>query len=79
MARQQNFNQAGELYRSYSKGEQRDLVNSFGQSLVDADDDSKHIILSFLYKADAEYGAGVAKVAKGDLKRVKALAANLED
>jgi len=79
MAKQQNFKQAGDLYRSYSKGEQRDLVNSFGQSLVDADDDSKHIILSFLYKADAEYGAGVAKVAKGDLKRVKALAANLED
>ncbi|MFJ4349017.1 hypothetical protein [Pseudomonas sp. NPDC089401] len=49
-----------------------------------------HSILSFLYKADAEYGAGVArgwrgggagvaKVAKGDLARVKALAADLQD
>ncbi|MFJ4156996.1 catalase [Pseudomonas sp. NPDC089752] len=79
IAKQQNFKQAGELYRSYSKREQRDLVNSFGQSLATADEESKHIILSFLYKADAQYGAGVAKVAKGDLKRVKALAANLED
>ena len=32
ITREQNFKQAGELYRSYSKQEQRDLVNSFGQS-----------------------------------------------
>ncbi|NIF27047.1 catalase [Pantoea sp. Tr-811] len=79
IAREQNFRQAGELYRSYSASEQRDLVNSFGQSLAVADDESKHIMLSFLYKADAEYGAKVAKVAKGELQRVKALAAQLED
>ena len=79
IAREQNFKQAGELYRSFSKSEQRDLINSFGQSLAVADDESKHIVLSFLYKADAEYGTGVAKVAKGDLTRVKALAANLQD
>ncbi|MEG0247748.1 MAG: catalase [Pseudomonas sp.] len=79
IAREQNFKQAGELFRAYSKSEQRDLINSFGQSLAAADDQSKHIILSFLYKADAAYGAGVTKVANGDLKRVKALAANLQD
>lgn len=79
IAREQNFKQAGELYRSYSKQEQRDLVNSFGQSLAGADDDSKHIILSFLYKADPDYGKRVAKVAKGDLTRVKALARELRD
>ncbi|WP_438308462.1 catalase [Pseudomonas guariconensis] len=79
ITREQNFKQAGELYRSYSKQEQRDLVNSFGQSLAGADDDSKHIILSFLYKADPDYGKRVAKVAKGDLTRVKALARELRD
>lgn len=79
IAREQNFKQAGELYRSYSKQEKRDLVNSFGQSLAGADDDSKHIILSFLYKADPDYGKRVAKVAKGDLTRVKALARELRD
>lgn len=79
IAREQNFKQAGDLYRAFSKNEQRDLVNSFGQSLSVADDQSKHIILSFLYKADAEYGSRVAKIAKGDLTRVKALAADLQD
>lgn len=77
--REQNFKQAGDLYRSFSKKERQDLVDSFGGSLASADDVSKHHILSFLYKADEEYGAGVTAVAKGDLARVKALAARLND
>ena len=77
--REQNFRQAGDLYRSFSKKERQDLIESFGGSLASADDESKHIILSFLYKADPEYGAGVSKVAKGDLDRVKVLAAKLSD
>ncbi|GAB3064371.1 catalase [Stenotrophomonas tumulicola] len=79
IARQQNFKQAGELYRSYSRREQLDLVHSFGQSLAGADDESKHIMLSFLYKADPDYGTRVARVASGDLARVKQLASQLED
>jgi catalase len=77
--REQNFKQAGDLYRSYSKQERRDLIDSFGGSLATTDDESKHIILAFLYKADPEYGSGVTEVAKGDLGRVKALAAKLTD
>ena len=77
--REQNFKQAGDLYRSFSKKEREDLIDSFGGSLAGTDEASKHIILSFLYKADPEYGSGVAKVAKGDLERVKALAAKLSD
>lgn len=77
--REQNFKQAGDLYRSYSKKERQDLIENFGGSLATTDDESKHIILSFLYKADPEYGTGVAKVAKGDLARVKALAEKLTD
>ncbi len=77
--REQNFKQAGDLYRSYSKKEREDLIESFGGSLASTDTQSKHIILSFLYKADPEYGAGVTKVAKGDLSRVKALASELAD
>jgi catalase len=79
IAREQNFKQAGELYRSYSRREQLDLVHSFGQSLAGADSDSKHIMLSFLYKADADYGTRVARVAGGDLARVKQLASQLQD
>jgi catalase len=77
--REQNFKQAGDLYRSFNQKERQDLIDSFGGSLATTDDESKHIILSFLYKADPEYGTGVTKVAKGDLARVKALAAKLVD
>lgn len=79
IAREQNFKQAGDLYRSFSKEERKDLIQSFGTSLAAADDMSKHAILSFLYKADPEYGTGVAKVAKGELSRVQALAQALAD
>jgi len=77
--REQNFKQAGDLYRSFSRKERQDLIASFGRSLMGADDVSKHHVLSFLYKADPEYGAGVTKAAKGDLLRVQSLAALLTD
>ncbi|MNE94284.1 Catalase precursor [compost metagenome] len=67
------------MFRSYDRKNRQDLINSFGQSLLSSDDESKHIILSFLYKADTEYGKGVTKVARGDLVRVKQLAAQLQD
>lgn len=75
----QNFKQAGELFRSYDRKMQRDLFDSLGTSLAGAEDDAKHRMLSYFYKADARYGEGLTKVAKGDLKRVKALAVELED
>jgi catalase len=77
--REQNFKQAGDLYRSYTPKEQRDLIQSFGESLASTDAESKHIMLSFLYKADPAYGTGVTAVAKGDLARVKQLARSLKD
>lgn len=77
--REQNFKQAGDLYRSMSKMERNDLVQSFGASLSSADEVSKHIILSFLYKADPAYGTGVAKVANGDIVHMKRLASQLVD
>lgn len=79
IGREQNFKQTGDLYRSYSVKERQDLIQSFGQSLAGADEESKHIMLSYLYKSDPEYGAGVAKVAKGDLSRVRRLASALAD
>ena len=79
ITRQQNFKQAGELYRSYSRKERDDLIQSFGQALAGTDEESKNIMLSFLYKADPEYGTGVTRVAKGDLQRVKQLASTLTD
>ncbi|WP_394687426.1 catalase KatB [uncultured Xanthomonas sp.] len=79
ITREQNFKQAGELFRGYSKKEQQDLIQSFGESLAGTDDASKHLMLSYLYKADPAYGSGVARVAKGDLARVRQLAAQLQD
>ena len=77
--REQNFKQAGELYRSYSKKEQRDLINTLGGELAKTDEEARYHLLSYFYKADPEYGAGLTKVAKSDLKRVKEMAAKLKD
>lgn len=77
--KEQNFKQAGELYRSFSQKEQSDLIASLGGALAGAEDEAKHHMLSFFYKADADYGKGLTKVAKGDLSRVQALAAKLQD
>ncbi len=54
-------------------------MQSFGESLADTDTESKNIMLSYLYKADPDYGTRVAEVAKGDLSKVKSLAASLKD
>jgi catalase len=77
--KEQNFKQAGELYRSFTKKEQADLINTLGGALGGAEDEAKHHMLSFFYKADASYGKGLTKVASGDLDRVQALAAKLQD
>lgn len=77
--KEQNFKQAGDLFRSFSKKEQTDLINTLGGALSGAEDEAKHIMLSFFYKADADYGKGLSKVAKADLSRVQALAAKLQD
>jgi len=79
IAKQQNFKQAGELFRSYSAKDQRDLINNLGEALATADENSKYVMLSYFYKADANYGAGLAKIAKADIGRVQSLASKLHD
>ena len=79
IAREQNFKQAGELFRSYNRKMQQDLIQSLGTALGGAEDAAKHTMLSYFYKADAAYGEGLTRVAKGDIARVRALAAQLAD
>lgn len=79
ISREQNFKQAGDLYRSFSHKERQDLIENFGNALISADDMSKHHILSFLYKADPEYGTNITKFTNGDLLRVKLMASGLTD
>lgn len=77
--REQNFKQAGELFRSFSKKEQEDLISTLGGELGKTDEEARYTMLSFFYKADPDYGKGLSKVAKADLKRVQALAEKLQD
>lgn len=77
--REQNFKQTGEPYRSFSEKEQRDLINTLGGELATTDQEARYHLLSYFYKADAEYGEGLTKVARSDLDRVKTLAARLQD
>ena len=79
IAREQNFKQAGELFRSYDRKMQAELIASLGSALGEADDAAKHTMLSYFYKADANYGEGLTRVAKGDIARVRELASRLVD
>ena len=78
--KQQNFKQAGDLYRSYSAVEKTDLIRNLAADLGQVKDaETKHIMLSYFYKADADYGTRLTAATKGNLATVKAKAAKLSD
>lgn len=78
--KEQNFKQAGELYRSYTAKEKDDLIMNLAADLGNVkDSETKHIMLSYFYKADADYGMRMTKAVKGDMATVKAKAAKLQD
>jgi len=76
----QNFKQAGELYRSFDKRSQDSLVEAFGADLAAIKKPViRDTIVSYLYKADADYGTRVGTAAKADMETVKKLAASYKD
>ncbi|CAM4151281.1 catalase [Acinetobacter pragensis] len=78
--KEQNFKQAGELYRSYTAKEKDDLIMNLAADLGGVkDSETKHIMLSYFYKADADYGMRLTQAVKGDIAAVKAKAAQLKD
>lgn len=78
--KEQPFKQAGELYRSYSVLEKTDLIRNLAADLGQVKDaETKHIMLSYFYKADADYGTRLTKAVNGDLKQVQAKAVKLKD
>lgn len=78
--KQQPFKQAGELYRSYSATEKNDLIRNLTADLGQVKDmETKTIMLSYFYKADADYGTRLAKSLNVNLKNVQAKAAQLQD
>lgn len=79
IAKEQNFKQAGELYRSFTELEKTDLIHSLGGALSKATSENKNIMLSYFYKADKTYGERLTGVAHGDIKIVKEKASMLND
>ena len=68
------FEQAGILYRSFSKQERKNLIKNLAGDLGRVtNNDVKHIMLSHFYQADKEFGEQLTKAVDGSLKKVKHL------
>jgi catalase len=75
-----DFRQAGEYYRSLSDKDKTDLVTALSSDLVRVTDDAnKYAMLSYFYKADADYGARLARASHADVARVRDAAAHLTE
>jgi len=74
ISKENNFAQAGVLYRSFSKQEQKNLISNLAGDLGQVKDSkTKHIILSYFYRADKDFGTRITKAVNGDLSKVKSL------
>lgn len=78
IAKTDNFSQAGDFYRGLSKQAQKNLVRNLAADLSAVRDrNTKHIMLSHFYKADADYGKALTKAVQGELTLVQQLASKL--
>ncbi|WP_444938226.1 catalase [Microbulbifer sp. JMSA002] len=69
------FAQAGAFYRSLSPEERQNLIENLAGDLGKVrDENTKHIMLSYFYQADKDYGQRLTKAVDGDLRRVQQLA-----
>ncbi len=76
--KQLDFRQAGEYYRSLSEMDKADLVAALSGDLNHVTNDaSKYTMLSYFYKADADYGKRLASATHANLARVQDAAAHL--
>jgi catalase len=65
--KENNFIQAGETYRSFSKKDQDNLIKNLGQTLISVKD--KKVVakmISYFYQADSDYGRRLAAYVKMD-------------
>ena len=70
-----DFTQAGNLYRSFTLSQKTNLISNLAGDLGSVKDSkTKHIMLSFFYQADEDFGMRLTKAVNGDLKKVKILA-----
>src|SRR6266851_2315457 len=78
IAKTRNFVQAGEYYRSLSAQDKTDLITALSADLSHVRNEAnKYTMLSYFYKADADYGTRLAKALHADSVRVKASADQL--
>ena len=74
ISKENNFAQAGVLYKSFSKQERANLISNMAGDLGQVKDSkTRHIILSYFYRADKEFGRLITKAVGGNLDRVKQL------
>ncbi|WP_299006433.1 catalase [uncultured Shewanella sp.] len=72
--KQNNFSQAGVLYRSLSKQDQTDLISNLAGDLGQVKNPTvKYTMLSYFYKADKNFGSRLTKAVNEDIAKVKAM------
>ncbi len=78
--RAQNFRQAGEFYRSLDATAKKNLVANLAGDLGQVKDaQTRLIMLSHFYKADADYGTRLTQALKGEVAPVRRAAESLVD
>ena len=76
--KEQNFKQAGEFFRNLTKEGQKNLISNLGGALASVPEEKIRVIISaYMYNADKDYGAGVAKLAKAPMSKVRQTAKDL--
>ncbi|HHT8990335.1 TPA: catalase-related domain-containing protein, partial [Burkholderia cenocepacia] len=74
------FRQAGEYYRSLSQQDKDDLVTALSGDLGQVKNaQNQYAMLSYFYKADADYGTRLAQAVHANVQHVQSLAAKLSD
>ncbi|RMZ59553.1 catalase [Chryseobacterium nematophagum] len=72
--KENNFKQAGELYRSFSKKDQDNLIKNLGNTLNSVRDKKTVAkMISYFYQADADYGKRLAAFVKMDRNELESL------
>jgi catalase len=75
-----DFRQAGEYYRTLPEDQKADLITALSGDLSHVTNDAnKYTMLSYFYKADADYGTRLTQATKADVARVRDAAAHLSD
>jgi len=76
IAKQQNFKQAGELYKSYTEGEKSNLIKNLAGDLGKVKNSAvKMQMVSYCYRANEDYGTRLAEAVGVKVADVKALIA----